>query len=58
VSFEVVIVFWDVTPYSDVLGYRRFGGPCSLHLQGEVKMKDLYLENHTPLKKEAEEEKN
>jgi len=29
--FEIE-VFWVVTPRSDV-GYRRFGGPCCLHLQ-------------------------
>jgi hypothetical protein len=33
-----VTVFWVVTLYSDVVGYHRFGGPCSLHLQGEVKV--------------------
>jgi hypothetical protein len=27
-------VFWVVTPCSVVLGYRRFGGPYCLHLQG------------------------
>jgi len=26
-----------VTPRSDVVGYRRFGGPCGLHVQGEVR---------------------
>jgi hypothetical protein len=30
-------LFWVVTPCSDVVGYLRFGGPCCLHLQGEVK---------------------
>jgi hypothetical protein len=24
-------VFWVVTPYSDVVGYRRFGRLCCLH---------------------------
>jgi hypothetical protein len=24
-----------VTSYNNVVGYRRFGGPCCLHLQGE-----------------------
>jgi len=28
--------FWVVTPDSVVVGYRRFGGPCCLHLQGET----------------------
>jgi hypothetical protein len=32
-----VEVFWVVTPYSVVVGYQRFRGPCCLHLQGEVK---------------------
>jgi hypothetical protein len=31
-----VVVFWVVTPCSDVIGYQRFGGPCCLHRQGEV----------------------
>jgi hypothetical protein len=30
--------FWVVTPCSVVVGYQRFGGPCCLHLQGEVTM--------------------
>jgi len=33
-----VEVFWVVTPYRVVVGYQRFGGPCCLHLHGEVKM--------------------
>jgi hypothetical protein len=28
---------WVVTPCSDVAGYQRFGRPCCLHLQDEVK---------------------
>jgi hypothetical protein len=28
-------VFWGVTPCSDAVGYRRFGEPCCLHLEGE-----------------------
>jgi len=27
-----------VTPRSVLVGYQRFGGPCYIHLQGEVKM--------------------
>jgi len=27
-----IVVFWVVMPCSDVVGYRRFGGPCCLHL--------------------------
>jgi hypothetical protein len=30
-----VAVFWVMTPCIDV-GYHRFGGPCCLHLPGEV----------------------
>jgi len=33
-----VEVFWVVTSRSVVLACQRFGGPCCLHLQGEVKM--------------------
>jgi hypothetical protein len=34
-----VVIFWAVvTPCSDVGRYQRFGGPCCIHLQGEVKM--------------------
>jgi hypothetical protein len=32
-----VEVFWIVTPCGIVVGYQRFGGPCCLHLQGEMK---------------------
>jgi hypothetical protein len=28
-----------VTPCSGVVGYQSFGGPCSLHLQSEVKLR-------------------
>jgi len=31
VMFQVEVL-WVVTPYSAVVGYRRFGGPCCLHL--------------------------
>jgi hypothetical protein len=30
-----VVVFWDITLYSDIAGYQHFGKPCSLHLQPE-----------------------
>jgi hypothetical protein len=33
-----VMIFWVVTPCSDVVGCQRFGGPCCLHLQGEGRM--------------------
>jgi hypothetical protein len=29
------VVFWVMTPCSDVVGYLSFGGPCCLHLQSE-----------------------
>jgi hypothetical protein len=25
------MIFWVVTPCSDLVLYRRFGGPCGLH---------------------------
>jgi len=28
------MVFWDVSPFSVVVTYKRFGGPCCFHLQG------------------------
>jgi len=31
-----VAYFCFMTPYSDVVGHQRFGGPYSIHLQGEV----------------------
>jgi hypothetical protein len=31
-----MVVFWVVTPYSVVVGYQRFRGPCCLYLQDEV----------------------
>jgi len=34
-TFQVVI-FWVVTPCTDVVQYQCFRGPCCLHLQGEV----------------------
>jgi len=27
-----VAVVWIMKPWSDVVGYRRFGGPCCLHI--------------------------
>jgi hypothetical protein len=30
------LVFWVMTPCSDVIGYRRFGWPFCFYLQGEV----------------------
>jgi hypothetical protein len=32
-----VKVFWVVKPCSGGVGYQCFGGPCCIHLQGEVK---------------------
>jgi hypothetical protein len=34
-------VFRMVTLCSNVVGYQRFGGPCCLHLQGEVKIETV-----------------
>jgi hypothetical protein len=31
-----VVVFWAMTPRSEVVGSQRFVGPCRLHPQGEV----------------------
>jgi hypothetical protein len=31
-----VVVFWIMTPYSEVVGYKHFGGPCCFHLQGII----------------------
>jgi len=31
-----VVVFWVMTPCSDVIGYQCSGGPCCLHLQAKV----------------------
>jgi len=31
-----VVVFRVLAPCNDVVGYQCFGGPCCLHLQGEV----------------------
>jgi hypothetical protein len=32
-----VAVFWVVTPFTTVVGYQRFEGPCCFRLQGEVR---------------------
>jgi hypothetical protein len=32
-----VAVLCIMTPCNDVVGYQHLGGPCCLHLQGEVK---------------------
>jgi hypothetical protein len=39
-----IVVFWILTPCSDLIGYRRFGGLCYLHLQTE------YLNNYENMK--------
>jgi hypothetical protein len=31
-----VVVFWGVTPCSDVVGHQRFRGTCYLHCQNEA----------------------
>jgi len=31
-----VEAFWNVTTCSDVVGYQRFGGPGTIHLQGRA----------------------
>jgi len=31
-----IVIFWVLTPYSDTEGYKAFGGPCYLHVQGQV----------------------
>jgi hypothetical protein len=38
-----VVVFWIMMPYSDVIGYQHFGGPCCFHLHPEVH--DLFGES-------------
>jgi hypothetical protein len=37
VMFQVEVFWIVVTPCGVVVGYQCFGGPCFLHLQGEVK---------------------
>jgi len=31
-----VTVFCVMIPYSNMVEYQRFGGPCCLHVQGDV----------------------
>jgi hypothetical protein len=38
-----VAVFWVVTLCTDVAGFKRFGGPPCLHLQGEVKIESAMV---------------
>jgi hypothetical protein len=33
IHFESDVSFWVVTPCSVAIGYRRFGGPCCVHIQ-------------------------
>jgi hypothetical protein len=42
-----IVVFWVVTPYSDVVGYQHFGGPYSLHLRGDVISCHITVQRHT-----------
>jgi hypothetical protein len=39
-----IAIFWVVTPYSVVAGYKSFRGRCCLHLQGE----DVTVQYHNP----------
>jgi hypothetical protein len=36
VKFQVEVLFWVMTPRSDVVGYQRFGGPWCVLLQCSV----------------------
>jgi hypothetical protein len=38
-----VEVLWVVPPCDVVVGYRRFGEPCYLHIQGEVKINAAWI---------------
>jgi len=46
-----VEVFWVMTSCSVVVGYRRFGGPCCPHHQGDVNIFPIAI--HFTLKMEA-----
>jgi hypothetical protein len=39
-----VEVVWVVASCSITVGYQRFGGPCCLHLQGEVHRQSFYID--------------
>jgi len=41
-----VVVFWVVTPYSDMVGYQRFGG-CCLHLHSTSPWHGVTTQNTT-----------
>jgi len=38
-----VAAFWVVTPYSDVVGYNHFGGPCHINLVQDLYGFSIYL---------------
>jgi len=41
------MVFWVMTPCSDVVGYQNFGGSCCLHIQGEMTSFHFTLKTET-----------
>jgi hypothetical protein len=48
-TFSVQVkVLWVLTPCSDVVAYKRFGGHCCLHLQGEVVSYHITTRRHNP----------
>jgi len=42
IESSIHVVICVATLCSDVVGYRRFGGPCYFNLQDEVKMKAVW----------------
>jgi hypothetical protein len=47
-----VEVLWVVKPCSVVVGYKRFTGPCCLHLEGEVAgMRENGIDNRPGLER-------
>jgi len=49
-SQKQLVVFWVMTPCSEVAGFQRFGAPYCLHLHGEATLVSYHIttQYHNP----------